>query len=130
MDPRVDGLDVHDDVGKRSVESPKWLGFVFGRHFFVFWNWIVVEMTDDVVFFSSEDCDGLKWDVCPDVWRVICVDGIWNDDVVLEVAVRKVEIPELEDLDEAKLVEWTSLGSRYLEERSPEACHEIARQLL
>ena len=87
-------------------------------------------MTDNVVSFSSEGCDGLRWDVCQDVWKVICVDGIWNDDVVLEVAVLKVEIPELEDLDETKVVEWASLESRYSEEwKNPEACREIALQL-
>ena len=86
-------------------------------------------MTDNAVFFSSLGCDELRWDVCQDVWKVICVDGIWNDGVVLEVAMLKVGSPELVELDETKVVEWATLESRYLEERNPEACHEIARQL-
>ena len=66
-----------------------------------------------VVTVSSGGFDGLRWDVCQGVWKVICADGIWNVDVELEVEVLQVEIPELEEM---KVVEWASLEIRYSEE--------------
>ena len=62
---------------------------------------------------SSGGYDGLRWDVCQGVLKVICVDGIWNDDMELEVDVLQVEIPELEEM---KVVEWATLEIQYAEE--------------
>ena len=53
-------------------------------------------MTCVVVICSGEGYGGRRWDVCPVDVKKIDGDGIWSDDVVLEV-VQLVEILELEE---------------------------------
>lgn len=38
-----------------------------------------------VVIVSVKGCDGLRRGVCRDVWKGIHGDGIWSDDVMMEV---------------------------------------------